>query len=202
MHPPRILVSSLAAVLLGCMARPDTAQERPGPVAEDEESPADWAELAQERCAGVVAVWRGTREPPVGGVAPPLEYGFRQLVFRFADDRLSTFTPTGTLYFSDWQRDIFAPDCAHVVLLQDRFGPYHVVALDHLREYLAGMRGPDHVVEGCSECSSAAVHADARWLDAGTLDYELAACGSTWRARFALAQAPASCIHSAGRSRR
>lgn len=139
-------------------------------------------ELATARCASTTAIWRGhdEREPDSNY---PITYGFHSLAFRFdAGPHAGTtidFDPKGELYFSDWQLDVFSPDCRRVLLLQDRFGPYHVVALDQLPDYLLGRAEPEAVLTGCSGCSSAAVHENSRWIDADTLEYETAACGTS-----------------------
>ncbi len=165
------------------------AAEAPPPDPVGEDDPSTWVELAHASCSSTTAIWLGVREPVMdNGIAPPIEYGFRELVFRLGDGTEKTFEPLGVLFFSDWQRSIFSPDCAHVVLLQDRFGPFHVVSLERLRDYLDGRAAPDHVVEGCSSCSSAAVHADARWLDADTLTYTVGACGTESSERFELGE--------------
>jgi hypothetical protein len=142
-------------------------------------------QLASSRCGEVAAIWRGhdVRDPDGEFPITSVEFGFETLAFRFdAGPHAGTtidFDPSGTLFFSDWQLEVFSPDCRRVVLLQDRFGPYHVVAVDRLPDYLLGRAEPEAILTGCEGCSAAAVHADARWIDADTLEFETGACGTT-----------------------
>ena len=109
----------------------------------------------------------------------PRSHGVRSLAFRFeGDGREYAFTPEGELFDTDWSFDIFSPDGAYVVLLQDRYGPYHAVRTDHLKAYLRGERGPDHVV-GRRADPHASVHSAARWLPGNVLEYQVACCGET-----------------------
>ena len=55
------------------------------------------------------------------------------------------FRPLGELYFSDWSFEVFSPDGKWALLLQDRFGRYHVVSTQNLRAYLEGTVPPDKV---------------------------------------------------------
>jgi hypothetical protein len=178
--------ASLLVVLVGGCEPSQPSAPASKPI-EPPSDPGPAIELARKTCGTApTAIWRGHRSEPYDGVEISIEYGFEQLAFVFADGTELPVEPVGTLYFSDWRQEIFAPDCKHVVLLQDRFGPYHIVATEHLREYLSGRHPADHVVAGNSGCTSAAVHGDARWLDADTLEYGLAACGDAWDVRFEL----------------
>ena len=116
------------------------------------------------------------------------EYGVEALWFRFAGDPgRYRFAPRGTLYFSDWQTDVFSPDGARVVLLQDRFGPYHVVASERLREYLReGLRGeaePDLEIgwETATPTSFVPVHGEIRWLGPRTIEVHYGSETPEWR---------------------
>ncbi len=110
----------------------------------------------------------------------PRSYGVRLLAFRFTgDDGEYVFSPAGELFATDWGFEIFSPDGSRLALLQDRFGPYHVVETDHLKAYLSGAREPDHVVGKVSATveDPAAVHSDARWISDTMLAYSLTCCG-------------------------
>ncbi len=117
-------------------------------------------------------------------VAPmPREFGVKKLTFRFADEpRELTFVPEGDLFFSDWRFDIFSPDMRHVLLLQSRFGPYHVVRSDRLKAYLKGTRPPDHIIEATE---IGAIHSEAKFIDNRTVEYRRTCCGRSelrrWR---------------------
>lgn len=121
----------------------------------------------------VSAHFMGTRPAVDGESPPPLEYGVESLAFTFAGDpRRYPFRPTGQLHFSDWRFDIFSPGGNHVLLLQDRFGPYHVVATQRLRDYLLGKAGPDQeVAYRPSPQGFVPVHEQARWLSATEFEF-------------------------------
>jgi len=121
----------------------------------------------------VTAEFVGARDP-----SGPLTYGVKELWFRFeGDERRYRFSPEGTLHFSDWSFDIFSPTGAFVVLLQDRYGPYHVVHVSGLKDYLVGKRQADQIVG--HRGTPAAVHGDARWLSATEFSYSTTCCGET-----------------------
>jgi hypothetical protein len=179
-------------LLLGCAVEPElepTASVETQPIVPEPEPPepeppeAPARELARARCADTTAIWSGIDPNEAPDDHYPIEYGFHSLAFHFdagphAGETIA-FEPRGSLFFSDWRREIFSPDCRRVALLQDRFGPYHVVEIDRLPEYLRGQAEPEAVLTWCSGCTSAAVHADARWVDADTLVYEAGACGTS-----------------------
>jgi len=124
----------------------------------------------------VEAQFSGRKEPLV-----PPEYGVKQLSFSFAGDpRSYPFTPSGTLHFSDWTFDIFSTEGTYVLLPQDHYGPYHVVRVDHLKDYLLGRRQADEVVAQSLETGSPArVHAKPSWLSDTELRYQTTCCGET-----------------------
>ncbi|MGN6108895.1 MAG: hypothetical protein ACTHU0_27565 [Kofleriaceae bacterium] len=92
----------------------------------------------EERCPGVRAVWRGERTSThdhyttfsleVAGVARPWS---REL-----------HTTDGDKPF-----DLFSPDCKRVLLLLTHMGPYHIVRVDRLPDYLRGAP-PELVLAG------------------------------------------------------
>jgi hypothetical protein len=93
--------------------------------------------------------------------------------FRFEDeDKWMPFKPEGELFLSDWRFDIFATDCAHVLLLQDDCGPYHIVAVGKLRDYLLGRAEPAHVVAAPVPPGEAAlVHSQGRWVSPTEIEF-------------------------------
>jgi hypothetical protein len=108
------------------------------------------------------------------GIAVPSgmteRFGVTGLRFVFDDGREMPFVPQGTLYFSDWRFDIASPDGTHVLLLQDRYGPYHVVRVDGLAAYLDGGK-PDWSFGYQDPEGSAWIHEGARWESAGGVHY-------------------------------
>jgi hypothetical protein len=123
-------------------------------------------------CGDVTAHFSGE---PDENTHPP-EFGIRRLVFEFARDPMRyTFQPRGTLHFSDWSFEVFSPDCSHVALLQDRFGPYHVVPVSSLRSYLLSQAEPAHIISVNTE--NAVVHCRSRWVLPRTL--EVRGCGES-----------------------
>ena len=128
---------------------------------------------------GITAHFGG--EKPPSDMDVPLEFGVTALWFTFpGDESAYVFKPAGDLYFSDWRFDIFAPDGAHVLLLQDRFGPYHVVKTDSLKNYLLGAARPDHVVTGARKPGEPArVHSEGRWVSPREIRFTAACCGTS-----------------------
>jgi hypothetical protein len=114
--------------------------------------------LHEVRLSGVVAEFMGERVP--AGVSE--QFGVVGLRFVFEEGRKMSFKPLGTLYFSDWRFDIASPDGEHILLLQDRYGPYHVVRVDRLIEYLGGGE-PDFEFGYKNPEGSAWVHEGGRW---------------------------------------
>lgn len=187
----------IAAALVLTYMSPGTgctpSNPRPSEAAEEPLRPGPDELLIERRSAdgAVVAEWWGEPpeplEPHVSPSYPPA-YGVRALYFRFAGGPLRyRFTPRGTLYFSDWHDDIFSPNGAWVVLLQDRFGPYHVIARHRLRAYLEGEAEADAVVgwEARGEAMFVPVHGPIRWPGADVFEYLLDSETPEWR-RFEL----------------
>jgi len=121
-------------------------------------------------CGEVVAEWHGAA--PEAGVPP--EFGTEELRFRFADGRLLRFRPAGSLFFSDWSFDIFSPDCSTVALLQDHYGPYHLVPVSKLAEYLEGAHVSVAVNASGEEAS---VLTSGRWLSPTMFEFFAMCCG-------------------------
>lgn len=129
----------------------------------------------------IKTVTSGSVTAHFGGEKPkdvPLRFGVRALWFTFAgDNRVYRFKPEGGLSFSDWRFNIFSPDGKRVLLLMDRFGPYHLVFTARLREYLTGNSLPDDIVgQKWKAGDVAAVHEDAVWVSNEELRYTLS-CG-------------------------
>lgn len=121
----------------------------------------------------VTAVFQG--EAPPADLKVPLVFGTTGLFFTFEGEKTAyRFEPKGELNFSDWTFDVFSPDGKRVLLLQDRFGPYHVVRVDRLKAYLQGKAAPDEVVLAPVKAGEAAlVHANARWVSPTEFTYEV-----------------------------
>jgi len=137
---------------------------------------------------GITAHFGGEKTPVE--VDAPLEYGVEALWFTFGGDRRSyVFKPKGELFFSDWSFDLFSPDGAHVLLLQDHYGPYHVVAADRLKDYLIGRAKPDYVVtKRGRRTDPAMVHSGGHWISAGEIQLIVACCGSSETLTYRLGQ--------------
>lgn len=133
-----------------------------------------------------------------GGQEPidkrPLQVGVSALWFTFEGDPRSYGFASMTkepgdakLYFSDWSLDIFSPDGAYVLLLQDHYGPYHVVATDKLKDYLAGERKPEYVVtKATGPNEPARVHNDGHWISTREIQFTVSCCGSSETITYAL----------------
>lgn len=139
--------------------------------------PAVSPEIHTVTSRGITAHFGGERPPS----DIPLEFGVSVLWFTFPGDRaVYVFKPEGELFFSDWRFDIFSPDGAHVLLLQDRFGPYHVVATDRLKDYLTGRAKPDHVVtKPTTPDEPALVHSEGHWVSAKEIRFSVTCCGTS-----------------------
>lgn len=121
--------------------------------------------LKSVSCGAVTAHWLG--KPVEEG---PLLYGAESLSFSLPGGALVPFKPTGSLNFSDWSSEVFAPGCRWVLLLQDRFGPYHLVKLERLAAYLGGASA-DAVLETKTASGEAQVHSDQAWAGPDTFEY-------------------------------
>ncbi len=91
-------------------------------------------------------------------------FGVREVQFRLGKATPRAFVPKGRVEDTDWRFEIVSPDGGWVVLPQDHYGPYHVVATQRLGAYLSGGKA-DHVLhqKPTAENAGAWVHADARW---------------------------------------
>ncbi len=168
----------LFAIVLACATtgspEPDASEAPPTPVEEpaqaEEPAPEEARIVLQEVPVGpVTAIFQGEAVPP--GIRPA--FGIRDIVFRLADGSEVPFVPAGTVEHSDWTFELGSPDGAHVLLVQDHYGPYHVVAVDQLGSYLAGTREPDHVLHQAQPVDAGAwIHENGRWTSASEVAYE------------------------------
>lgn len=164
---------ALALVALAFVA-PSCRKEAPAPPAPapataPTETQAQGAFHAVE-CRGVTAEWLGQAPD-----APaPKAWGATALRFKF-DGATRPFEPAGALEATDWSFDVFSPDCARVALLQDHYGPWHVVSVTRLAEYLAG-GSPDAVVQQKGE-AEAMVHGQLQWRSPTQLEFTASCCG-------------------------
>jgi len=127
----------------------------------------------------VTAHWSGQKPEP----GAPVEFGVKKLWFTFAgDEAVYEFRPPGELFFSDWNFEIFSPDGAYVVLLQDRFGPFHVLRTNRLKRYLQGITAPDRTVRASDYLPHASdpakVHHFARWTSGRSFEFTASCCGT------------------------
>ena len=111
----------------------------------------------------------------------PLDYGVDRVVFSFEDDVSEyIFKPEGQLLFSDWRFDVFSPAGDQVLLLQDHYGPYHVVDTENLRDYLLKKTGPSYELNYTFPGSSVAtVLSNGGWLSTGLVSFSATCCGAT-----------------------
>lgn len=135
----------------------------------------DWKKPVDIRISvgDVLARFSGERGPSV-------KWGINKLSFYFKDDfGPYVFKPEGELSPGDWSLDIFSPDGKRVLLLQDRFGPYHVVHVDRLQDYLKGKAKPDSVIGATPKGGTASVKSNARWVDDKTVVFTASCCGES-----------------------
>lgn len=128
--------------------------------------------------SGTITAHFGGEQPPPG---TPVVYGITTLWFTFAGDTHTyAFKPTGVLYFSDWRSDVFSPDGAHVLLLQDHYGPYHVVATQKLKNFLMGRTGPNHILTKSGPSHEPAmIHSDGHWVSSREISFVVSCCGTS-----------------------
>jgi hypothetical protein len=126
------------------------------------------------RCGEVTAVWTGSaddlKDLAVEGRPVPKSYGVKSLAFVFAGGRRHDFTPSGELSFSDWSFDVFSPDCSRAALLQDRYGPFTVLATKDLATFSNAkpFKAPGE---------PASVHGQWRWTGSSSFEFVASCCG-------------------------
>ncbi|WP_069472927.1 hypothetical protein [Candidatus Marithrix sp. Canyon 246] len=110
----------------------------------------------------------------------PLTFGVHKLYFEFPKTKEKlAFNPRGQLFFSDWSFNIFSPDYRFVVLLQDHYGPYHIIPISNLQDYLAGKNPQFEIVEA-SNGKVSAVHGEINWLSIDTIEFSAWCCGGSY----------------------
>jgi len=128
----------------------------------------------------VTAIWLG-EDPKIltGSSDTPSEYGVKELIFQFSNDNKKIkFIPGGALYFDCWSFDIFNGDGNYVVLLQSHYGPYHVIKIENLRDYLVGKSPPIEIVKGEEHNSDGGViHDRLQWISNDTFEFKSSCCG-------------------------
>lgn len=140
-------------------------------------------EIHSVNARGVTAHFAGMMPannlPPESGVSAlwftfegdPADYGFSSMTKEPGDTYLD---------FANWSFDIFSPDGAYVLLLQDTYGPYHIVRTDKLRDYLSNGRKPDFVVIKVSGANEPArVYSNGHWISARAVEFNVSCCGSS-----------------------
>ncbi len=150
---------------------PETATPAPTPSEDSTEAPpeATWVELRRMPLGDHTVLFRGEDVPEGLNQA----FGIREVVFLLSDGTSAPFRPAGSVQFSDWTFDIASPDQGHVLLVQDHYGPYHLVSISNLPPYLAGTAAPDHVVHQTRPAEEGAwVHQNAHWTSATEVAYE------------------------------
>ncbi len=101
------------------------------------------------------------------GISP--RYGVQRMAVVTPQGELP-YTPQGELFHSDWSFDIVSPDGSKVLLLQDHYGPYHVVSAENLQAYLINGE-PNHEFGQLQPGSNAWVHEQARWVSDSEISY-------------------------------
>ena len=137
------------------------------PAQAEEPAPEEARIVLQEVPVGpVTAIFQGEAVPP--GIRPA--FGIRDIVFRLADGSEVPFVPAGTVEHSDWTFELGSPDGAHVLLVQDHYGPYHIVSVDNLQAYLISGE-PDYEFGQLQPDSNAWVHEQAQWVSDAEISY-------------------------------
>ncbi len=136
-------------------------------------APSDFPVRVKSATGTVTAVFEGEKPPAELGV--PLAFGTSKVSFEFRGDPVRyEFKPSGRIEFSDWAFELFSPDGKWVLLLQDRFGPYHVVSTRKLKDYLRGKVKPEKVERApVGPAEAALVHSAARWLSNDEFEYRV-----------------------------
>ena len=130
----------------------------------------------------VTAIWIGEDQTIDSSLKDmPLTFGVQKLVFEFsATKERIEFKPQGELFFSSWSFNIFSPDFRFVVLLQDHYGPYHIIPIDNLRDYLSGKNTQFEIVDGRIPDGSGAIHGEILWLTDDSIKFSACCCGGCY----------------------
>lgn len=145
-------------VLIGCATTPKAA-----PTAVTEPTA-----IAATRCGDVVALFRG----PAPDGSMPLPYSVESLAFGFPDGVEKAAKPTGTIAPPHRSLEVFSPDCSWAALPQDSAGPYHLVKVAELADYLDGKK-PPVVVEG----PKGSILTDGKWTGPARFEFFASCCG-------------------------
>jgi hypothetical protein len=151
-------------------------------------------ELFMTRSGDVAAHFGGQR---IADGAGDLRYVATAIWFTFEGDPKTYAVNVGeqdTFRNWDFNFDIFSPDGQHVLLLRDDFGPYHVVAVKHLKEYLKNGGKPDFEVSGLLPGeANAGVHHGAHWTSASTIEFSFSCCATERLMHFDMEKGAVSC---------
>jgi hypothetical protein len=110
----------------------------------------------------------------------PLKYGVHKLYFEFSKTKEKlAFNSKGELFFDDWYFNIFSPNYRFVALLQDHYGPYHIIPINNLREYLTEKNSQLEIVNG-QNSTVAAVHKEMKWLSIDEIEFKAWCCGGSY----------------------
>ena len=90
------------------------------------------------------------------------------------------------LAFPAWNLDVFSPDGAYVLLLQDEYGPYHIIATSRLKQYLNGTAKPDYVVPDTAPGSEPHTYSNGHWLSTHSIEFTESCCGSSEKQTYTL----------------
>jgi hypothetical protein len=168
----RLVLAVFAALTLAACKKDPPPPPPPPPLPKVPTAVKADGTLHAVQCQNVVAEFLGKAPTEAGALK---SYGVTSLRFRIGDKPVE-FQPVSSLQFSDWTFDIFSPDCTRVALVQDHYGPYHVVKLEGLSGYLEG-GSPEAMVEKRSESGEQMVHADFTWLSNDRFEFTAACCG-------------------------
>ena len=127
----------------------------------------------------------------------PLPSGTESLSFLLPNtDEAVRFQPMGTLYPSDWTFDLISPDHNHLLLLQDHYGPYHIISFAYLAQYLDGHGEPDYLVDWqFAESNADAVLSQGRWLTNDMISFSANCCGTTAALTYKLGSDEGPALH-------
>jgi len=74
------------------------------------------------------------------------------------------YQPSGEVFENDRDPVAYSPDCKWVLMLQDHYGPYHLLEVAGSAKAIIGIDG-------------GSVHSDARWISATELEFFASCCG-------------------------
>src|SRR5262245_16427783 len=138
-------------------------------------------ELARATCAGagVTAVWWAAPVP--SGIATARGFARLDLVPDRGASLTWIATERGATMAHDVPEVVFSPDCARVALLEDRHGPYVVVATADLLAHARGARVPARYLDDQVPCALGFVYSDLRWRSPTEVEYRSGGEPFEWR---------------------